>query len=166
MTSRISSFATVGSISEYLNAVEAIFKEWGLDTVQEKSRVWYRGQSALFELYPAVFRSDNGFQPNERMIHYFFSANYRNYRNQPRLLSTELLALMQHYGTPTRLLDWTESHLIALYFAIESEPTNPVVWVLDTAGLNSKTHCAINGVLLADNPLVTIRADMNWVRFG
>jgi hypothetical protein len=44
------------------------------------------------------------------------------------------LFLMQHLRVPTRLLDWTEGALIALYFALEQE--KPVVWMLNPDELN------------------------------
>lgn len=42
------------------------------------------------------------------------------------------LLLMQHYGAPTRLLDWTVSPWVAAYFASISHPTsNGVIWAFN-----------------------------------
>jgi hypothetical protein len=51
------------------------------------------------------------------------------------------LFLMQHYGLPTRLLDWTEAMLVAVFFAVQGKPRDGeecdgVLWALDAARLN------------------------------
>ncbi|MBI9055955.1 MAG: FRG domain-containing protein [Bacteroidales bacterium] len=46
----------------------------------------------------------------------------------------DFLAYAQHFGLPTRLLDWTENPLIALWFAISKESDDndySVVWIFD-----------------------------------
>lgn len=52
----------------------------------------------------------------------------------------ELVSLAQHYGMPTRLLDWSYDILVALYFAVSGVKTldkdnyseNIVIWALDS----------------------------------
>lgn len=55
------------------------------------------------------------------------------------------LALLQHYGCKTRLVDFTESFYVALYFAVRDLPdTNAAVWVIKTSSLDEKLSVLYN----------------------
>jgi hypothetical protein len=63
-------------------------------------------------------------------------------------------ALMQHYGTPTRLIDWTTSPYVALYFALEQKPERKscAVWALDKSWLERRAATLLNNQQLAPIP--------------
>ena len=63
------------------------------------------------------------------------------------------LALMQHHGVPTRLLDWTASPHVALYFAEAEEPrehSDPcsAVWAIDRDWLRAKADELLGPAIL------------------
>ncbi len=51
----------------------------------------------------------------------------------------EWLALMQHYGCPTRLLDFTRSFYVGVFFAVDGAESDAALWAVDTSYfVNSK----------------------------
>jgi hypothetical protein len=60
--------------------------------------------------------------------------------------------LMQHYGAPTRILDWSGSPFVALYFAVIDEPTkDAAVWFFDAQAFADNTGLS-NGNFFKETP--------------
>ena len=78
--------------------------------------VWYRGHSNINNyLLASLLRCSNGIEKERYLFNSFQKFSDRIFRR--RESDWETLFEMQHYGVPTRLLDWTESFGVALFFA-------------------------------------------------
>lgn len=65
------------------------------------------------------------------------------------------LYVMQHYRTPTRLLDWTENLLVALHFAVNNQNNHDgELWALYPLALNKVAHVGWGMPLLNSNPVL------------
>lgn len=112
--------------------------------------LWFRGhRKADWGLRPLIHRDYTNDQELD-FCHRFRSRAGIRYGDSPEYDNMAAwLSLMQHYGLPTRLLDWTRSPLVALYFALEKytydkvEPEDACVWVLDPHKLNASQRIEI-----------------------
>jgi FRG domain len=132
----------VTSLPEYFDVVRE------LGGTSRNRRLWFRGvHNAAYPLVPRLYRSESGAAEllalERDMLDEFRS------RSRPLLTAEissdwEYLFVMQHYGVPTRLLDWSENAFFALYFALSVAAErgfgkDAAVWVIDPARWNCAT---------------------------
>jgi hypothetical protein len=101
---------------------------------------WFRGvKKAVHKLEPSMLR-----HPGLEHVEHNLMARF--VRQGARYLDTTdkwaRLAFMQHYGVPTKLMDWTTDLTSAIYFALaynaksDKDIDGPHVWVLNPFRLN------------------------------
>jgi FRG domain len=75
------------------------------------------------------------------------------------------LALMQHHGSPTRLLDFTWSPFVAAFFALERATTAAAVWAVCIAEIWNTTHKFPKMEKLLTHDKLNLRTPGNYERF-
>jgi len=142
--------------------------ECAVDLARTLRRSWFRGHSRCFNMLdPGIFRRTiypNYYYESGKNIEAFFIEEFM--RHAPLLTEkvpgnddyVSWLFLMQHHGLPTKLLDWTENALIALYFAVcDDTESDGELWALNPSSLNA--HNSIDGIPSLDHPFVRYLAE-------
>lgn len=109
----------------------------------------FRGHSKnQYLLLPQLFRWRN--LPDGKLIPEFRQVEYNilsDFISEARRFVTNVsegdvlawLEIAQHFGVPTRLLDFTENPLVALYFACIGSPNSDAsVWIVNEPAYNKK----------------------------
>ncbi len=145
----------IETVEEYLEEVDKVYKnlwknEQSDDILKYSPKLWYRGLKDVdYLMLPSIGRKPLSVDYETIYMSKFKSKFIPYLGSLPAYPLSEglpgywgWLFLMQHYGVPTRLMDWSEDALVALLFAIDINATpselekDPVVWCLNPVKLN------------------------------
>ncbi|NOQ25299.1 MAG: FRG domain-containing protein [Bacteroidales bacterium] len=133
-------------MEEEINSISNLIDILKKNNSDFEEDIWYRGQSNFdWTLSPGLMRLTNAPSEGSLLTRFKQSAGMLVKANPKD--DFDWLFLMQHYGVPTRLLDWSESPLVALYFAVNNEGDDSVdaaLWSLKPTRLNKIASISTN----------------------
>ena len=124
----------VNSLSEFVEFIHRL--DWGYLSRGQENSEWPLLPSALRTEHDTRIygKEDMNSMVNEfRKTLAYYDKSYDHSKNQ-----LEVMAYAQHFAIPTNLIDFTESHLISLLFALENykSQTCSVVYFVDASRFN------------------------------
>lgn len=142
----------IHTLSEFFKELERI-KNY--DFEKNSNLLWFRGQSlSEWDVIPGIYRhfvdliKENAdgdiiefsdFKKIEKNMFIKFRDSYI-FKKENEKSFWRTYYYMQHYNVETRLLDWTENPLIALFYTVvEKSESEGTVWILDPISLNNET---------------------------
>jgi hypothetical protein len=157
----------VTSLSNFIDQVARLRDDWQAADIEHAKKcdeeepdpasIWFRGQgNSRWLLRPKLYRHGQKFNEDEIRTEFKLRAFQLMSESHVPSDDKEWYFLMQHYGAPTRLIDWTDGALIALYFAVQPQErySNAAVWMLDPVWFNHEVlneldqNNYIEGILL------------------
>lgn len=127
-------------VTSWLELLEVLHQNsWNAELRRFRSPYVFRGQGRAARLTTSLQRLSGETRDLERYLVRAFR-KYAQANVQTENVLWYWLALGQHHGVPTRLLDWSYSPLVALHFATAEErdyDKDGVIWMLDMATTNA-----------------------------
>ncbi len=154
----------VKSLSNFIDIITHLRESWG---ISEHSELWFRGEDRqdTTPLRPRLYRPRKG-QPSkpipkllkiENILYEDFqwcAVQLCNEKTPADDWDWDAYFLMQHHGSPTRLLDWSDGALMALHFAVRDKPRcdaqDALVYVLDPDRLQEQIE-ALSAIKIVKN---------------